>query len=121
MSNALEIRTAVGGKDGLTLFIEVYGRVDAGGARQLGVCLENNKPKEPNGRMVVDLTHVTELVSAGLRVLLDLRSKAQDPRRIALVCRSDGMVWSLLTLTGLARLLFVFSDRESCQRAWEAN
>jgi anti-sigma B factor antagonist len=63
-------------------------------------------------RVIVDLTDVDFMDSAGLGALVMAHKRARVVRgRFAIVCSSDGAVRRVLTLTGLIHVLRVFDTR----------
>jgi anti-sigma B factor antagonist len=66
------------------------------------------------GPVVIDLSEVPFMDSTGVHVLVDAvrRLKPQN-RRLAIACREDGQIHSLLALVGLLDALTVHRSRES--------
>jgi anti-anti-sigma factor len=67
-----------------------------------------------NGPVVVDLSEVPFMDSAGVHVLVDTHGRLRPQnRRLAIACREHGQVHRLLALVGLLDDLTVHRSRES--------
>ncbi|NKQ54481.1 STAS domain-containing protein [Amycolatopsis sp. K13G38] len=96
------------------LVVRAGGVIDIASARQLreGIAAAHEVSAHPPDRLVLDLTGVTFLDSAGLAVLVETASRcSQDGCRFALACTSR-TVLSPLKMTGLDRVLTVVSSVE---------
>ncbi|MDP9018785.1 MAG: STAS domain-containing protein [Candidatus Eremiobacteraeota bacterium] len=63
-----------------------------------------------NGLLVVDLTQVTFIDSAGLTVLIDAHKRAtRSGGEVRLVVQEDQQVYRILQITGLTRMFKIFS------------
>ncbi len=88
---------------GQLIVVPVSGNVDMLSAPQLADALESALAKNPNG-LVVDLSRVEFLGSAGISVLMAAHGKMADPDRFAVV--ADGPATHRpLTLLGLNEVI----------------
>jgi anti-sigma B factor antagonist len=93
--------------------LSVHGEVDLGTAPALREAILPVLERQ-TGRLVVDLSEVPFMDSAGVHVLVDtLRRLKPQNRPLAIVCREAGPVHRLLALVGLLDALTVYRSRES--------
>ena len=64
-------------------------------------------------RIVVDLRAVTFMDSIGLAAVVHARSRLSAGGRLALVVAPDSYAELVLEITGMARAIAIFSDRDS--------
>lgn len=90
--------------------VEVTGRVDSSTARQLGEHLETQMNRGRN-RIVVDLSAVDYISSAGLRELVSgLKRAKQDGGDLRLARPSD-RVREVLEMAGLSAIFEIFESQ----------
>jgi len=90
---------------GATLLLRISGEIDVSNARELSAAIE---AAVPNGilRIVMDLTDITYLDSAGVKLLLQLADRLRARRRkLRLVVPAQAPIRAVLELTGLPRLV----------------
>lgn len=100
--------------EGSAVVLHVYGEVDLSTAGELEQAVAAELAAEPTD-LVVDLTDVTFLDSAGLGVLAHGHVKAEERVRLRVVVTSE-VVLKPLRLTGLDRLLEVYPSVEAALR-----
>ncbi len=93
------------------LVLEVSGRMDALTAPQFeAACDEWLKASEK--RMVVDMTALEYISSAGLRAILAVAKKLKAQGGELSFCALRGIVAEVFSVSGFAKLLPVFTTRE---------
>jgi anti-anti-sigma factor len=104
-------RTTIGGAPAVT----VYGEIDAGTAVTLDDALEA-AVRETRGVLVVDLSGVSFLDSAGVMVLLRGRSLlGREDREMAMICPRR-TIRDVLETIAVNQLFVVFATREDAAR-----
>jgi anti-sigma B factor antagonist len=67
-----------------------------------------------NGVLILDLTEVRFIDSAGLTVLVDAHKRAtRTGGAVRLILKEDQQVYRILQITGLTRLFRIFQDEAS--------
>jgi anti-sigma B factor antagonist len=87
------------------LVLRIRGEIDVSNARELSAAIE---AAVPNGThtIVMDLTDITYLDSAGVKVFLQLADRLRARRRLLrLVVPTHAPIRAVLELTGLPRLV----------------
>jgi anti-anti-sigma factor len=90
---------------GSDLVLRIAGEIDISNARELSSAIEE---AVPNGTpsVVVDLSHVTYLDSAGVKLLMQLADRLRLRRReLRLVVPEDAPIRAVLELTGLLHMV----------------
>jgi anti-anti-sigma factor len=90
---------------GSDLVRRIAGEIDISNARELSSAIEE---AVPNGTpsVVVDLSHVTYLDSAGVKLLMQLADRLRLRRReLRLVVPEDAPIRAVLELTGLLHMV----------------
>lgn len=90
---------------GATLLLRISGEIDVSNARELSAAIE---AAVPNGilRIVMDLTDITYLDSAGVKLLMQLADRLRARRReLRLVVPEHAPIRAVLELTGLSQLV----------------
>ena len=101
--------------EGTAVVLHVYGEVDLSTAGELEEAVAAGLVERP-AALVVDLTDVTFLDSAGLGVLAHGHIKANEMLSLRIVVTSE-VVIKPLRLTGLDKLLAIYDSVEAALRA----
>jgi anti-anti-sigma factor len=107
MSELASIQAERRGSD---LVVHIAGEIDISNAREVSSALEE---AVPNGTpaIVVDLSQVTYLDSAGVKLLMHLADRLRLRRReLRLVVPDDAPIRAVLELTGLLRMVAPVDD-----------
>ena len=107
MSELASIQAERRGSD---LLVRIAGEIDISNAREVSSALEE---AVPNGTpaIVVDLSQVTYLDSAGVKLLMHLADRLRLRRReLRLVVPDDAPIRAVLELTGLLRMVAQVDD-----------
>jgi anti-anti-sigma factor len=107
MSELASIQAEQRGSD---LVVRIAGEIDISNAREVSSALEE---AVPNGTpaIVVDLSQVTYLDSAGVKLLMHLADRLRLRRRaVRLVVPDDAPIRAVLELTGLLRMVAQIDD-----------
>jgi anti-anti-sigma factor len=107
MSELASIQAERRGSD---LVVHITGEIDISNAREVSSALEE---AVPNGTpaIVVDLSQVTYLDSAGVKLLMHLADRLRLRRReLRLVVPDDAPIRAVLELTGLLRMVAPVDD-----------
>jgi anti-anti-sigma factor len=97
-------------KDNVSVF-ELEGRVDSQGAVDLEVILEAAY-QEGASRMILDLSEVTYLNSAGLRILADFLSRNRERKGDLLLVTPTPRIQRILQIIGFDKFFRVFDSVE---------
>ncbi len=90
---------------GSWILLRLHGEIDISNARELAAAIE---AAVPNGtpRIAVDLTHVSYLDSAGVKLLMQLADRLRARRRgLRLIVPAAAPIRAVLELTGLPGLV----------------
>jgi anti-sigma B factor antagonist len=107
LSNMVEIN--VSGHDQVTL-VEVQGRVDSMTANQLGEAL-NKEIDNGNVHVVLDLSSVDYMSSAGLREIVTALKKAKRAAGDLRLAQPSDRVREVLEMAGLDTIFRIFSTQ----------
>jgi anti-anti-sigma factor len=91
--------------------VEVTGRIDSTTAPTLGQRL-TAKLDAPNVRVVLDLSRLEYISSAGFRILLLAAKRADETRSQLIMCGISGKVRQLFDLGGFLDLFTIVRARE---------
>jgi anti-anti-sigma factor len=96
---------------------QLDGEVDASNARQLGEDALSRVTNDATG-LVLDLSHVRYVDSAGIQMLFDLNDRLESRRQgLALVVPDDAPIRQMLTLSAVQRLIPVAPNRQEASAA----
>jgi anti-sigma B factor antagonist len=108
--------TASIAQNGVAL-LEVEGGVDAHTAHLLRRTL-GDLLAQGHGRLVLDVSHMEYISSAGLRVLLDARRDARRLGGEVRLCDPNALVRRVIDLAGFEELLYVSGTRQQAMEDW---
>jgi anti-anti-sigma factor len=98
-------------KIGGVTVVGIKGRIDSTTAPTLGKSLTGNFGPA-NVRVVLDLSQLEYISSAGFRILLVAAKRAEETGSRFVMCGVAGMVWQLFDLGGFLDLFTIATSRE---------
>ena len=111
----MRISTSMG-NDGVAL-IEVGGRVDAHTSRRLGQALQEALA-QGHSRLVLDLSSLSHMSSAGLRALLQAQRQAVQDGGEVRVYGLNAQIRRIFDLVGFQDLLRISDTRQEAMEGW---
>lgn len=97
--------------EGSVTVIAVRGRLDSATSPALGACLSRTLPA-PQGRLLLELSQLDCISSAGFRTLLLATKRATDSQGRIVLAGVSGKVRELFDLAGLLEILPVCATRD---------
>lgn len=104
--------------EGDIVVISLDGRLDTATSADFDFALEPHTEKAT--RLLVDLTGIQYVSSAGLRVFLMLAKKLQKVGGKLVLCNMSGSVREVFDIAGFSKILQIESDREDGLKALAA-
>jgi anti-anti-sigma factor len=104
--------------EGEIVVIHLEGRLDTATSADFDFALESHAEKPT--RLLVDLTGIQYVSSAGLRVFLMLAKKLQKSGGRLVLCNMSGSVREVFDIAGFSKILQIEDDREDGLKALAA-
>ena len=98
-------------KNSEVLVAEVGGRLDGNSASELETAI-SEFDSETNQDLICDLTGVSYVSSAGLRVILILAKRYQKRNSAFSLCGLDKNVKEVFQISGFYRIISIYANRE---------
>jgi len=99
------------------VLLTVGGRLDAVTAAEFNQAVSKAQEKAP-ARLLVDLSGLEFISSAGLRGILNLAKNCQKEGRLLAFCGLEPMVADVFKISGFLSILKVFPDQAAALGGW---
>ena len=93
------------------------GRLDGNTSEQADRHLHEREQKEATGDLILDLSELDYLSSAGLRIFLMSAKRAKSQNRQIVLAAPNENVQQVLTISGFSSILQIFPDRTAAAEA----
>ena len=98
------------------MIVTVSGRIDSGNAKQFEEALMS-KLSAITSSVLLDLSRLQYISSAGLRVILLAAKQQQASKRSFALCSLTPMIKEVFEVSGFNRILGIYTDREEALAA----
>lgn len=103
-------------KVGAVLFLQLQGQINSANAAALEACMVDHFDRGER-KIVLDLSQLDYVSSAGLRVILLLAKKLKADNGVVALCDIQPRVREVLEISGFLAILTIFASRTEAQAA----